>query len=211
MYTTLAKVKTALGATTMNDEDIQEVINLVSGYIDSYVGYNLGQLSTRLSTFYVDGSGTEYLMLPSALNGSWLIEDTENGESLVLDENIVSYPQNKPYTEYLGKKRGKFGKITAQYKITGAVFAKYAVSWENESFHTLPAEITGVATKLAVNTCKAGGLEISGNKEKAGKVTSETIGSYTVSYASNNMESILAETVNGTAILNHYKKKITIA
>lgn len=204
-YTTLAKVKASNPDTTLTDPQIEEMIDFVSGYMDKYVGYSLARdYSDPAQDVFLDGSGTQYLILPNALNGSLSVSKVSLDGSTSEVQYIANYPLNAPYTEYLGSRVGIFTAGMANYKVTGGKLGRYTIDFATPANHTLPADLTQVATTLASEIVKAGSVQAS--IQSSGIVTSEDTGSYSVSYASPEaLSSILSATPTATSVLNSYK------
>lgn len=207
-YTTLAKVKAQNTDTTMTDPQIEELIEFVSGYMDSYIGYSLAKnYSDPATSLFLDGSGTEYLILPNAVNGSLTLESVDISGSLANVDYIALYPLNKPYTEYLGLKLGKFQAGMANYKLSGVRLGRYKIDWANSANHNLPTDLTQAATSLASEIVRQGSIQAS--LTSSGIITSEDTGSYSVSYATPTAEmltSMLSLVPTATSILKSYKK-----
>ncbi len=216
MYTTLTKVKLGI-TTTLTDEQITSIINFVSRYMDYYVGYKLASLSRdNTKDYYLDGSGTQYLFFPYPLNGSWELEDTESGLTLVSGENYVRYPLNAPHTTYVGMKYGTFGRGMAQYRVIGAKLGRFVYD-DTGLANTFPEELVMLATQISQNLVKKGGeIDVSGFSQKSGNIQSETTGSYSVSFTNSKQNSSLFEkslndVPTGASILSQYIKTASMS
>lgn len=209
-YTTRAKVSAAL-ITPPADAVIDAVIALVSGYIDTYLGCKLASnYSDTPADFFVDGSGTQHIILDQPLNGFTSVQFIGISGSASDVPYTCSYPLNKPYTTYLGLKTGKFSAGMGNFVFKNARIGYFKVDFVTPANHNLPESITAVATSLAVAMINSGAVVLatsSNELEKSGKITSETIGSYSVSYANNleNASKQISAVPTATDLLAPYK------
>lgn len=209
-YTTLEKVKAKV-TTTLDDAVIESIIGLVSGYIDTFLGYKLATgFSDSAVDMYLDGSGTEYLMLSQPVCGYDSVQYVSLDDSATDLSYIKSYPLNEPYTTYLGNRVGVFKAGMANYRLKNAKLGRFLVDWVDSGNHTLGEDIEGVATSIAVQMITLGGNILAssgGETEKSGKVIAETIGSYSVQYQNNPtaQRALISSVPTATDILDKYK------
>lgn len=209
-YTTLDKVKAKV-TTTLSDEEIDKVIALVSGYIDTFLGYKLATgFSDTPVDIDLDGSGTEYLMLSQPVYAYTSVQYVSLDDSATDLSYIKSYPLSEPYTVYLGNRVGIFKAGMANYRLKEAKLGRFSVDWNTQENHTLGDDIEGVATSIAVQMITLGGNILAssgGETEKSGKVIAETIGSYSVQYQNNPsaQRSLISSVPTATDILDKYK------
>lgn len=206
-YTTLEKVKNIVPDTTLTDDQINEYIEFVSGYMDTFVGYALARdYSDAPQDMVVDGSGTNTLILNQPINALGSVETIFGVSSVLPADYIVSYPLNEPYTTHIGIRIGKFQAGMGNYVLKDVRKGRYTIDFVTSSNHTLPADLVQVATNLSAEIVKNNAIQSSAN---TGVVASETTGSYSVSYVAPTkelVESILSSTPNVQTILKSYKQ-----
>lgn len=103
-YTTIAKVKDGY-TTTLTDPEIENIISIVSANIDKYLGFKLATAYATVKDLFLDGSGTEFLILPQPVcsySGLKFV-DLAGNESDV--SYVSSKPLNEAYTLFLRQKR----------------------------------------------------------------------------------------------------------
>jgi hypothetical protein len=209
-YTTKEKVLARV-TTTLTDPEIENIISLVSGYIDTFLGYKLAtDYGDTASNFLLDGSGTEYLMLSQPVYAYTSVDYVALDDSVTPVSYVASYPLNATYTAYLAMKIGTFRAGMGNYRLTGAKLGRFSVDWTDENNHTLDNAVTEVCTSICVAMINAGGFVIAtsgGEIEKSGKVTAETIGSYSVQYQNNpaTQRQLISSVPTATDILDKYK------
>lgn len=196
------------------DEDIiLAAIRLVSGYIDTFLGFKLArELGAPLVDWREDGSGTEYLMLSQPVNGFTVAQLEALDDSLTDELYVRSYPLNALYTTYLAKRMGKFMAGMGNYVLPDVRMGMFVVDWDettgegNAPQHTLPEDIRKLALAMAIATLKNGGV-MTDDAETAGSIASETTSSYSISYAQdkNKAEKAISSVPTGTGILAKYK------
>lgn len=213
MYTTYEKVLAKDATITMDLTDVEAVIRAVSSYIDQFCNQKIASdQSVAVVPYYFDGSGTESIVFHNALNGSPVMNEVALDGSVTVDTYVTFYPLNAPYKTYAKKTVGKFTDGNGNYSVSGCWLGMYKYNWStNPTNHTLPDDITQVCTNIVVNTIKEGGIVASDN-EKSGKISSETMGSYSVSYATDasNISKSVNSVLNATNVLNSYKNPANI-
>lgn len=212
MYTTYAKVIAYDSTITLTQPEIESIIKSVTSYLDTFCNQKLASLySATPSDFYFDGSGTENIVFENALNGSLTLENSLDGTSFVSETNVLFYPLNSSFKTYMRKTYGRFSEGNGNYKVKGGILGMFTYDWTTPANHTLPDDITLVATKMVAETIKAGGIAL-GDNTKSGKISSETIGSYSVSYAqdTSNLSTSLNSVLNATNVMNNYKNSANI-
>lgn len=212
MYTTYAKVMLEDPAITMAQADVENIIRAVSSYIDQFCNQKIASdQSVAVIPYYFDGSGTESIVFHNALNGSPVMNEVALDGSVTIDTYVRFYPLNAPYKTYAKKTVGKFTDGNGNYSVSGCWLGMYKYNWSTPAQHTLPEDITQVCTKIVVNTVREAGIVASDN-EKSGKISSETMGSYSVSYATDasNISKSVNSVLNATNVLNSYKNPANI-
>lgn len=206
-YTTIAKIKAKL-STSLSDNDIDEVIRMVSKNMDTYVGFRLGSDYASSSDFYVNGSGTEFLILSQPLYSYTDLVSIDLQGNTTPETYFIAEPLNLAYKDRFTKRVGKFIAGKGNYKVTGAKQGVGLVDWTTSPNHSLPEEITLVATTLAIAMITAGASLALANSDKSGPVSGETIGSYSINYAvsSENFTKTISSVPSVSDILNKYKE-----
>lgn len=213
MYTNASKIKEKNASITLSDESLNQIAKVVTSLIDSYVGFRLA--SNEVKDIYIDGSGTEFLIPDFPINLYTIISRIFGSTEVQIESSdIISYPLNKPYTEYFGLRRGVFAEGMANFKVQGARVGMFYVDLSG-SGTTLPQEIIDLATDLACKIAGEGGIKLEDTPNSNGlKKTSETIGSYSVSYSNDTVNSISKEVFNSSPsisdILNKYKRPVIV-
>lgn len=209
-YTNVDRVRAKV-TTDLTDEEVGAIINLVSGYMDSFVGFKLATgYGDAPVDFLLDGSGTEHLMLPQPVCAYTRLDRVALDNSTTEELYTQSYPLNAPYTLWIDKKIGRFCAGSANYKLVGAKLGYFLTDFTTEENMTLPDEVISSATSLAVALINAGGVVSasgSNDTEHSGKITGETIGSYQVTYADHETDfgTVLNSVPTVTDILTQYK------
>lgn len=212
-YTTLQKVKdrlTSLSLSAPSDPEIEDIISIISKNVDNYIGYKLATDFATTKDLIIDGSGTGYLMLNQPVYAYLRAEHLDMSDNATEIINIAKYPLNSSFATYLAMKAGKFISGVANYRLKDAKLGLFSIDWANSTNHTLELTITNACTSLCVAMINAGNNILStssNNTEKSGKITGETIGSYSISYATNeeNFKNKISEVATVSDVLNPYK------
>jgi len=175
MYTTLTKVRLSSN-TTQGDIEIEAIIADVSAYMDNYCGYKLGydEQEDEPTDLLFDGSGTEDVILGLSVVG---YDDVEQN-SVIITDDTIAYPLNKPFTTSLGHKTGNFTDTRAGITLVNAKEGRYTVDWM-QSGHNLPLDLQIACNALVVNIIET---QDGGTTSASGEIKSEKIGDYTVTY-----------------------------
>lgn len=210
-YTTEAKVRAKLGTTTLTADEINEVITAVSANINTYIGYKLAtDFNTTAKDYYFDGTGTENVVLNQPVYSFLRVDYVPADSSSTELKNVVPYPLNSSYTAYLATRTGKFTAGNANHRLKDAKLGFFSVDWATPANHTLDTQVESACISLCLAMIKAGALiqaSSSQEEEKSGKITGETIGSYSISYANNLSEfnSTISQVPTVSNVLNKYK------
>lgn len=210
MYTNATKIKAKNPNLTQTDEYLNQLANIVSAHIDSYLGFKLA--SNEVKDIYIDGSGTEYLIPDYPINLYTIITRIFRDSEMQIDTaDIISYPLNKPYTTYFALRKGIFAEGMANFKVQGARVGMFYVDLSG-SGTTLPSEIIDLATNLAVKLAEEGGVKLENTPNTDGmKKSSEQMGSYSVGYtADNNLKEIFNSDITASSILEKYKIPVIV-
>jgi len=173
-YTTEAKIENYL----MTDIDpsfssqVSSWITAAENYIDKYTGKSFeGTTETR----YFDGNGKTEIIIDdfTSLTAVEILE--VNGEDVKytltegLDDDYILYPYNEtPYYKLIMVASSQIG-----VWLTGPKRIKLTGVWGHSA--TVPEDIELVATMLVADIIKQG--------RDSGKITNETLGDYSVTYA----------------------------
>lgn len=200
MYTNHTEIRNKI-TTTLTDAQLDAFAQSVSDYINSYIGYTLASDKT-VASYYFDGSGTEYAFLNDVIHDYTKLDEISGlTASQVSVATLVNYPLNAPHIAYFGLRMGVFKGGMSNYCLKDAKLGRYSLA-------TLPQEIKDLATSLAVKMTEAGGISTT-SSGVSGLKTSETIGSYSVSYANNagnsSVEQVFSTAIGAKEVLNQYK------
>lgn len=212
-YTTKTKINDAY-TNTNTDSENDAAIALASSHIDRYVGYQLASSTADTpADITLDGSGTDTLMLAQDVQSFTSVVQVALDDSETAVQYVASYPLNSSHTSYLMLKLGRFLSGVANYKLKNVRLGRFSVNWTSPfTGHTLPDDVTSVCTQVAIEILKNGGqvsADGSESNERAGRITSETIGSYSVSYQnSQSSKETLSKIPNATEVLNKYRSSI---
>lgn len=188
MYTTATKVNALVTTTLPIDDYIEEV----SRFIDKEIGYKLGfTFGSPTKNLFFDGSGTNDTFL-----GLSILKDHGDIEMDGIVIEPTEYPLNEDYTNWL---KYKFTGGNGNIKINGAKVGRYVIDWTTPTNHTLPADITRACTALVVSLIK----KDEAKKQNSGIVSSETIGSYSISFDTS--EKPEASVMSALNIISNYK------
>lgn len=161
MYTTQDNVESALDRPLTAGEASYlngVLLPAISGYIDRETGTYFG--SDEEVEVFVNGSGTERLIIPTM----WEVSKVKHGSSIVGSGQYRLYPSKSPYLA-ITRRDGKWQKGIENYTVTGKL-----------GYEGVPADITAIATELAVNY-------FSTIKEDGAVIKSERTGDNSVTYA----------------------------
>ena len=205
-YTKADKVRESI-TTTQTDPEIELIIADVSAYVDRYCGYKIGydEQTETPSDLYFDGSGTRDLVLGLHVVG---YDDVEENGVIITDETI-GYPLNKPETGRLAHKIRNFTQELAGITLVNAKNGRYTVDWGNTG-HNLPLDLQMAVTALVANiiTGQDGGTTTAG-----GDIKSEKIGDYTITYTEGTTsggETSKSDEVLAFDTLDSYRKKLIV-
>lgn len=206
MYTNKDEIKKVLPDTSLEDSELNNISQAITNYINKYLGFVLA--SDEVEDILIDGSGTEFMFMSDPVASYEKLQKYSSGGFVDVDmANVLSYPLNKPYTAYFGLRRGVWNSELAGYKLTNAKKGMFTLE-------TLPYEVKDLATKLAVKLINAGGVQLTTSATSSGVKTAETIGSYSVSYATNVLDTNKSEfdsNITASGVLDAYKQKVTVA
>lgn len=165
MYVTEANITSKLGRSLTADES-SYFLSVLSPSIDAYINEATGTSfgSTTVVNVYVEGDDGNYLVIPTMHDITALARvDTDGSEEAIPVDDYRTYPfhaDNKLAIKHLN---GEWDS-DVEYKITGQM-----------GYKTVPADITAIATELAVNQ-----INSTYNNYK-----SEKVGDWSVTYADN--------------------------
>jgi hypothetical protein len=197
MYTTDEKVKDFY-SNELNSTEIKQIIKSISDYMDKLVGYKLAsKKSSDLVDIYFDGSGTKYVDFGS----TWISEfDKVFENDIDITDNVLAYPLNKPFKNYIAKRVGTFGKDIGSIKLSDARIGAFTIDWNGDD-HSFPHDL-----ELACKTLVVSVIKFKENKgvRVAGDVTQEKTSQYSISYGSVNGEKS-GDVIEAIDIINRYK------
>lgn len=208
-YTTNTKIKAGF-TTSLSDGEIDNLISIVSGHIDTYLGFKLACDYATTKDFLVDGSGTEFLVLDQPICAYTGLKSVSIQGSEADVQYVSSKPLNKAYTLFFEAKTGRFTEGVANYKIVGAKEGLFTIDFVTALNHTLPYDVEQCVIEM-VRFMIDGGAKIlttsSAENEKSGKITQESMGSYSASYANDsvNFKQSITSIPNASGILGRYK------
>lgn len=200
MYTTDEKIKDFIEVPSdMSTTTLRQYIKIVSRYMDRNVGYKIGWLPTDgTTTLTFDGTASDTL----DFGEHWInahTDITEDGESIL--EDVVFYPLNAPYKNYVIKTDKDFLDTAGGITITGAQVGAYVVNWK-ETTHTLPEDLEWACTVLTASIVR---LKKAGGVQTAGKVTSEKTSLYSITFGEGVQGEKRFDEVTAMSILQNYK------
>jgi hypothetical protein len=196
MYTTIEKIKEIFD-TTKTDQEIEELIKIVSAYMDSYVGYTIAYSGIPTPTYYMDGTGTDSVFVNNYIVGYGSIKENDSD----ISDQVINYPLNKPFIDCITKKSGYFTPGYGNVMLSDAKIGRYTASFGTAQ-HNLPPDIQDACNSLVGGIMKTQ----SGTVAPTGTVQSEKIGSYQITYAVNaDTGTADNQIVSGFQTLNNYK------
>lgn len=185
MYTTTANIAARLGTSLTNDQAMYFASVLDSGIdalIEEKTGTRFG--STEVVEVYVSGDGSDTLIIPTMhdITSVARITDDDTEEALSVDEyRTVPRGLSKPTKLALKHLTGSWEEGTDNYMVTGKL-----------GYAEIPADITMVATEMAVSAMKA----------NVNNYKSERVGDWSVTY--NDEKQPLS--AQSEVVLNNYRR-----
>lgn len=168
---------------------ITDVIAAVEAYVDQYCGTDFQNAAS--TDRYYDGDGSDTLTIDpvQSITAIYFLDTNGNVMDTLTSADYLLYPLNDSNKTQIKLQGGSFGSFPNYYKsvkITGTF-----------GYSTAPLPVKMAAIKLAA--------KIINNGLRGGKVTSETLGSYSVSFAEIDAEKEKKESMEIFNILDMYR------
>lgn len=159
-YTTQENIESRIGELTADQAAyFTNVMSpAIDAYIDSVTETNFGNAESDDVTFYVNGTGTNMLTIPTMSEVTSVSHDGD----VINESEYVPFPQGSAAKLAIRKKDGTWSCGDENYVVVGKA-----------GYSTIPADITMIATELAVNGLQA----------RTDSIKSEKTGDWAVTYA----------------------------
>lgn len=163
-YTTQENIEDKLEAALSQDQ-ADYFTNVLSPAIDAFINQQTETQfgSDTAANVYVNGECSSILVIPTMHTITDLVKVEDDGtETTISTDDYVTYPQGEADKYAIRSRTGTWDEGFENYKVSGKL-----------GYTAIPADITLVATELAVNALN----------ENVGNYKSERVGDWAVTYA----------------------------
>lgn len=178
--------------------ELKQYIKAVSAFMDKEAGYKIAHDidATGVDVFF-DGSCERHL----DFGDTWITSFAKVYENdIEITDDVVAYPLNESYINYLQKKGSNFAEGYGNIKLTEAKIGAFTLDWRGDG-HTLPYDLELACKTLVVSILK---YKENGGERKAGNITQEKTSQYTISYGGVTGENS-SDVVEAMRTIHNYK------